>query len=74
VNLGSGTATTIKNLATTLMRIYEMENKFIFTKARENDVYKLQADITFAKACGYDPKVSLEEGLRKYIGWWRKNV
>jgi nucleoside-diphosphate-sugar epimerase len=56
------------------MRIYGMENKFIFNKARKNDVFKLQADITVAKAFGYDPKVSLEEGLRKYITWWRKNV
>ncbi len=74
VNLGSGKATSIKNLATTLMRIYGMENKFIFAKARQNDVFKLQADITFAKACGYHPNVSLEDGLRKYITWWRKNV
>lgn len=72
VNIGSGKATSIKELATTLLKIYGMENKFIFAESRPNDVFKLEADIRFAKSYGYEPKVSLEEGLRKYLAWWRK--
>lgn len=72
VNLGSGKATSINDLAVTLMNIYGMENKFIFAEPRPNDVFKLEADATSAKEHGYEPKVSLEEGLKKYIAWWRK--
>jgi len=72
VNIGSGKAISIKELAATLMRIYGVENKPIFTDARPNDVFKLEADIGRAKAYGYEPKVSLEEGLRKYVAWWKQ--
>jgi UDP-glucose 4-epimerase len=72
VNIGSGKATSIKELATTLLNIYELEKRFIYAEERPNDVFKLHADISLAKAHGYEPKVSLKEGLRKYISWWRK--
>lgn len=71
VNIGSGRATTIKELATTLMKIYGVENKLIFAEPRPNDVFKLEADTTLARSYGYEPRVNLEEGLRKYITWWR---
>lgn len=74
VNIGSEKATSIKELATTLLKIYGMENKFIFAEQRLNDVFKLEADTRLAKAYGYKPKVTLEEGLRKYVAWWKENV
>ncbi len=74
VNIGSGKAVSIKELAATLMKIYGMENKPIFAEPRPNDVFKLEADSSWAKAYGYKPRVSLEEGLKKYIAWWRKNA
>lgn len=74
VNIGSGKATKINDLALTLMKIYGMENKFIFAEPRPNDVFKLEADSALAKTHGYEPKVSLEEGLRKYIAWWRNEA
>lgn len=74
VNIGSGKATTIKDLATTLLEIYGMEKKFIFTEPRPNDVFKLEPDTSLAKSYGYKPSIALNEGLRKYVAWWRKNA
>lgn len=83
VNVGSGKAVSIKDLATTLMKIYSYNGEhiwfsydkdFIYAAARPNDVFKLEADISLAKTYGYEPKVSLEEGLKKYITWWRENA
>jgi len=81
VNIGSGKAISIKELATTIMKIYgeiiengtenDIENKFIYAERRPNDVFKLEADTSLAKSYGFKPKVSLEEGLRKYISWWK---
>jgi len=76
VNIGSGRSVSINELAMTLMKIYEIENiqdKIIFAEKRKHDVFKLEADNRLAKFYGYEPKVSMEEGLRKYISWWRKN-
>lgn len=74
VNIGSGKATTIKELASTLLKIYGMENKFIFAERRPNDVFRLEADTSLAKTYGYEPKIALEEGLRKYVAWWKENT
>lgn len=74
VNIGSGKATSVNDLATTLMKIYDIEgdmDKLIYIKQRPNDVFKLEADTSLAKSYGYEPKVSLEEGLRKYVAWWK---
>ena len=69
INVGNGYATTIKELATTLFKIYGMKEKYIFKPERINNVFKLESDIKLANSYGYKPKVSLEEGLRKYITW-----
>ncbi len=74
VNIGSGKAVTIKELAATLMKIYGKEEKYVFADPRPNDVFKLEADSSRAKAFGYEPKISLEDGLKKYIEWWKENA
>lgn len=73
VNIGSGSSTTIKQLAQTLLRIYDMNpDNITYTDPRPNDVFKLNADITLATSkYGYRPKVSLEDGLRKYVEWFK---
>lgn len=73
INVGNGNATTIKDLAATLFRIYNTKENIIFTEPRINNVFKLESDIKLGNSYGYKPKVSLEEGLKKYIKWLRKN-
>lgn len=77
VNIGSGNAISIKELATTLMKIYgtegDIENKLTYAECRPNDVFKLEAGTSLANSYGYKPKVSLEEGLRKYVKWWKND-
>ena len=76
VNIGNGYATTINDLASTLLKIYgKEENKenVIYTKPRINNVFKLESDIKLANSYGYKPTVSLEEGLIKYISWLRND-
>lgn len=76
VNIGSGKCVTIKEIAIILMNIYGIDNpeeKLIYAKKRPNDVWKLEADTSLANSYGYKPKVSLEEGLRKYVEWWKND-
>lgn len=73
INIGSGKSTPIKTLATTMMDIYNIHKDPIFIDPRPNDVFKLEADTILARDYGYQPKVNLEDGLTKYINWWKQN-
>jgi len=71
VNVGSGKPISILDVAHVLLKLYNsrlaptVERKF-----RAGDVRHCSADLTKAKALlGYEPKVSLEEGMRELVAW-----
>ncbi|MDH7606659.1 MAG: SDR family oxidoreductase [Candidatus Bathyarchaeota archaeon] len=68
-NIGTGVATSINKLVTVLLKIANKEHLGIqYCKAREGDIKHSVADISKAKKkLGYNPKVSLEYGLRKLL-------
>jgi len=74
VNLGSGKETSILKLAETMLPRKSLPPypKFDSQQSRINDLRRLQADITLAKSFGYEPKVTVEEGLKKYVEWWKQ--
>ena len=44
----------------------------VHTPAREGDVRRTEADVSLARRLiGYDPKVDIEEGLRRTVEWFR---
>jgi nucleoside-diphosphate-sugar epimerase len=71
LNIGTGKATSINKLSRTFMKLMHcssVEPKYM--ASRVGDIRHSQADITKAKEIlGYKPKVSLEQGLRKFIEW-----
>ena len=72
VNIGSGSSATIYNLAKIICTIAGEPLTVIHEDARVNDVFKLEADITLARKYGYEPQVSLREGLKLYFEWYKK--
>ena len=72
INLGSGKGVSIKNLVETMSRINHFTYKF---KSKKNQGYsKRVMDISVAKKIiNYNPKTSLEIGLRKTWNWFTKN-
>lgn len=72
-NIGSGRATSIENLADVMINLSGQEVRPTYCPPRAGDILHSQADITRAKAeLGYEPKVSLEEGLRELLDRRRK--
>jgi len=74
INIGSNCETSILSLVRLIHKIWwgkEAKDSIVFDKARPNDINRLQADISLAKSYGYEPKISLEEGLSKYLGWYK---
>jgi len=75
INLGSGREVPIIYLADLLSRISKKWGKRlpIFAEQRINDLRRLRADISLAESYGYKPKVSLEEGLKRYVEWYTRS-
>jgi UDP-glucose 4-epimerase len=72
-NIGSGTETSLKELAHALLRVMGSSLPLEFGPPRGvNAVTRRLADITLAeKRLGWTPEVGLEEGLERLVSWWR---
>jgi len=67
-NVGTGTETTINDLATTITTITDSDAPIEHGDPRPGDITHSRADITRAReALGYEPTISLREGLRTIV-------
>ncbi|MCU4718158.1 NAD-dependent epimerase/dehydratase family protein [Halapricum hydrolyticum] len=64
-NIGTGTETSIQTLAETVQSIADTDSPIVHGEPRPGDIDRSCADVTRAREqLGYEPKISLEEGLR----------
>jgi len=72
VNIGNPQEMTILELAKKIIEITGSKSPIIYKSLPVDDPKVRQPDITKAKTLlGWEPKVSLEEGLRKTIEWFK---
>lgn len=76
VNLGNPNEFTIMELAKKVLQIIpESQSKFIFKELPSDDPLQRQPDITLAKQeLDWEPKIQLEEGLKKTIEYFKKKL
>jgi UDP-glucose 4-epimerase len=68
INIGTGISTSIKELAYLMIRLSGKSFEPIYDKLPEGDVKTSLADISLSeKLLSWKPKLSLEDGLRKYF-------
>lgn len=73
VNLGSNKATSMKELIYTLLKLTGQERQVIFDKTKPEGAKCKSSDISLIKkSVGFSPKVSLEEGLKETIKYYRQ--
>lgn len=73
-NIAYGERTTINELYFTLKELVGSNVDPTYRDPRQGDVRDSLADISKAKAfLGYDPKVSIREGLEVTLDWFKKN-
>lgn len=72
-NVASGTETSLKELAETLLKAMDSDLHIEYGPERAvNSVSRRLADTTAAKLdLGFESKIGLEEGLRKLVDWWK---
>jgi UDP-glucose 4-epimerase len=72
-NVGTGIATSLNELASTLARVMGKEANLDYGQERSvNAIRQRQADTTKAsRVLGFAARVTLEEGLARMVSWWR---
>src|SRR6187397_811160 len=75
VNIGNPHEMTIEDIATTIIRMTGSTSKLVYRPLPEDDPKVRQPDITRARTLlKWEPKVGLEEGLTKTLGYFREQV
>jgi UDP-glucuronate decarboxylase len=75
VNLGNPVEFSIIDLAKTVIRMTNSPSKIIFNSLPQDDPTQRKPDISLAgEMLGWQPKIHLEDGLRKTIAYFRKVI
>lgn len=70
LNVGSGSSTTIESLAALIVSLAESKSQVMFTGSTfHGDVRNNFADITNLRNSGFEPQVSLPQGLSRLLNW-----
>lgn len=74
VNLGGGDPVTLSRMVETIARTVGREARVVRLPMQPGDVDKTVCDWSKAnRLLGYEPKTSFEEGVRKFVSWWREH-
>lgn len=72
INIGSGTRTSINELATEVLRLCESTSRIRHETARPGDIVYSQAEVQVAREkLGWSAQVSLQEGLEQTVGFYK---
>ena len=72
-NLGESRTVNLKEMVTTLEKVIGKKAKLKVLPMQPGDVTRTYADITKAqKILGYHPTTTFEEGIKKFIQWYRE--
>ncbi|MHB1696824.1 MAG: UDP-glucuronic acid decarboxylase family protein [bacterium] len=75
VNLGNNYEFTVVDFAKLVLSLTGSKSKIKFVELPKDDPIQRNPDLTLAKkALGYNPQVSIEEGLKKTIAYFEKTV
>jgi dTDP-glucose 4,6-dehydratase len=75
VNLGNPLEMTVHEFAVLIKELTRCESGIVFHPLPEDDPKRRQPDITLAReALGWEPRVSLEEGLRATVEYFRGQI
>jgi nucleoside-diphosphate-sugar epimerase len=73
MNVGGGREpTSVNRILEIVAELIGAKPEPVHTPPREGDVRKTEADVSLARrAIGYEPKIDIEEGLRRTVEWFR---
>jgi UDP-glucose 4-epimerase len=72
-NISSGKSTKVSYVADLIIREIG-KGKKVFEKAETTQPQQVELDISEIKKIGYKPKISIEEGVKRTIDWYKRNT
>ena len=74
LNIGNSSPTSLKEMINTIAKVLDVEPKIKQLPMQPGDVDRTYADISKAKKLiGYEPKTTFEDGIRKFVNWYKEN-
>lgn len=75
LNIGNSSPISLKEMINIIAKTLNVEPKIKQLPMQPGDVDRTFADISKAKhLIGYNPKTSFEEGIKKFIKWYKENM
>lgn len=74
INVGTGQGTTIKDLAEIISSVVGYEGALAWDTTRPDGMPKRMLDSSKLSALGWEPSVSLQDGLKKTYAWYKTNI
>lgn len=73
INVGTGTESTIKELAELIRGIVGFAGEVIWDSSKPDGTPRKILDCSRLAALGWTPKISLEQGIRRTYAWYQQN-
>jgi len=74
INVGTGEDVTIKELAETIVDVVGYKNYYEWDTSKPNGTPRKVLNVDKIKSLGWEPKISLREGIESTYEWFKKNA
>ena len=74
VNVGSGSDVTIKEIAETIAKAVGFEGETEWDTTKPDGTPQKLLDVSKLADAGWTSQISLEEGMRRTVAWYRENA
>ena len=74
INVGTGEDVTIKELAETIVDVVGYKNEYEWDTSKPNGTPRKVLNVDKIKSLGWEPKISLREGIESTYEWFKQNV
>jgi GDP-L-fucose synthase len=74
INVGVGEDLSIRELAELIARVVGYEGEFVFDSSKPDGTPRKLLDVSRLRELGWEPKVSLEEGIERTYQWYQQNI
>jgi GDP-L-fucose synthase len=74
VNIGWGDDVTIQGLAEMVMAVTEYRGRLVFDTSKPDGTPRKLLDVSRLKALGWQPRISLREGIEKTYSWFQEHA
>ena len=75
LNIGNSSPISLKKMINVIAKTLNVEPKIKQLPMQPGDVERTYADILKAKKLiGYEPKISFEDGIKRFVQWYKENI